>query len=190
MRLEQISLFVVFLAGASIGRAEKSAPDAERLHLGLAGGTGVAFGGTAGVHAELIYQHVAVSFGVGADLNLGELPCFAVGGRWFHGNREGPFVSGAVAWINVNTPGGTSTGEFDDATDLFVAATLGYRFRHHTGIFFDAGLGAAWVRSRYNGFAPFLGGGPAACTNQSSQAYSCQVTKVLPDVNLALGIEF
>jgi hypothetical protein len=197
------ALAVLFMVASAPGFAEETSPPAvenplaaavaeERLHLALAAGSGVAFGGNLGVHAELLYEHVAASFGVGADLNLGEAPCFAIGGRWFYGNRSGAFVAGSVAWIKVHQPGSPFTAEFDDSADLFVAATVGYRFMHRTGVFFDAGIGAAWLRTRRSGFAPVAHANAADCTNQNqtTQAYACQDTSVLPDVNLALGFDF
>jgi hypothetical protein len=167
--------------------AAQAHAEEDRPHIALAAGSGVAFGGSAGLHAEVLYRHFAAFFGVGADLNLGELPCFAAGARAFLGDRQGLFVSGAAAWITVNKPGDLFTAEFADAADLFISATAGYRALHHSGFFLDLALGAAWLRERRSGFEP--AGFNSFCA-ATSQAYSCQKIEWRPDVNVAVGFDF
>jgi hypothetical protein len=71
--------------------------------------------------------------------------------------------------------------------DLFISATAGYRWLHRSGFFADLGLGAAWLRTRYNGFGSPT---PPQCGSSATESYSCQTTRVIPDVNVAVGIEF
>lgn len=159
----------------------------ERPHFALAAGSGVAFGGNGGVHAELLYRHFAAFFGVGADLYLGELPCFAAGARAFLGDRRGFFVSGAAAWISVDRRGDQFTAEFASSADLFLSATAGYRALHRSGLFLDLALGAAWLRERRSGFQGF---GDSQFCGGTSQSYSCQRVEWHPDVNVAVGFDF
>src|ERR1700760_3302530 len=132
----------------------------ERPHLALAVGTGVAFGCHGGVQASVLYRHFAASFGVGADLYLGELPCFAGGARWFYGDRSGFFVSAAAAVINAAQVGEFNTNEVAAQQDLFVSLGAGYRALHSSGFFLDLGAGAAWLRQRKSGTADAAGGQP------------------------------
>ena len=186
-----IGLALVLIAGRA--RAEDApAPPVvgeERFHFALAAGSGVAFGGNAGLHAELIYRHFAAFFGVGADLNLGELPCYALGARWFLGDGSGFFVSGAVAWIRVTQSGESSTNEVANQADLFLSAGIGYRALDRSGLFFDLGLGAAWLRQRRSGFSDAGFGDPGFC-GATTNTYSCQKVEWRPDINVAVGFDF
>jgi hypothetical protein len=186
-----IGLALALIAGQAQAEDAPMPPVAgeERPHFALAAGSGVAFGGTAGLHAELIYQHFAAFFGVGADLTLGELPCYALGARWFLGDRSGFFVSGAAAWISVTQSGESSTNEFANQADLFLSAGIGYRALHRSGLFFDLGIGAAWLRQRKSGFSDASFGEPEFC-GTTTNTYSCQKVEWRPDINVAVGFDF
>jgi len=186
-----VGLALVLIAGQAQAEDAPIPPAVreERLHFALAAGSGVAFGGNAGLHAELIYQHFAVFFGMGADLTLGELPCYALGARWFLGDRRGFFVSGAAAWISVTQSGESSTNEFANQADLFLSAGIGYRALHRSGLFFDLGIGAAWLRQRKSGFSDASFGEPELC-KATTNTYSCQKVEWRPDINVAVGLDF
>jgi hypothetical protein len=140
------------------------------------------------VHAEpIIGDHFAPFFGAGADLYVGEAPCFAAGLRWFSGQRAGFVISAQIAWLDTTHTGNPSS-EFAHYQDVYLGVTVGGRYRHPKGFIVDLGIGLGHLRSRQNGNAlPAVDCGPSGAVSGS---YSCEKSVFFPDVDLAIGWDF
>ena len=157
-------------------------------HVGLAAGSGVAFG-TLGAHAEIRYEHFAAFAGAGYDLHLndpGGALAFAGRARYLHGDGEGLLLTLDFATAGKHLPGSPSTAEYTDFRDIYVGLALGGRLRTSAGFFFEAAVGVALLSARQGGYAP---ASPPADCSSSGQSYSCDRRSVWPDVNIALGFE-
>jgi hypothetical protein len=155
--------------------------------IAVAGGAGVAYG-RAGAHLELLAGHFGIFGGIGYDTNVQQGPSFAAGLRAFSGRGEGAMLSlnfAMLPWkhIVVDALG----HEYSDVQDVYLGATIGWRATFGL-LFFEAGLGPAWLRARNHGQYAF---GPTADPDcVGTWPTTCDHRRWFVDLSAALGAAF
>jgi hypothetical protein len=180
------TLLLLLVAAAGAARADP----APGFHIALAGGTGLPLF-TLGPRLEIRFGMLAVFGAVDFDLLTGRLlgggkPGYEAGVRWFPSDGHGFVLSVHGAWMSDFLSYAPNDSEYHRKEQLYLGATLGGRYRTALGIFLEGGLGLTLLRETGSGVSP----SPMVGCKNINYAYSCVVTGILPDVDLAAGFEF
>ena len=155
-------------------------------HVAVVGGTGVAYG-RVGAHLELLVSHFGIFGGVGYDTNINEAASFTAGMRAFSGRGEGAMLSlnfAILPWKHIVVdPFGQ---EFSDVQDVYLSATVGWRALYKF-VFFEGGVGPAWLRARNHGQYAFNPPDPDCV---GTWPRSCDRRRWFVDLSAAVGLAF